>query len=111
VVRTRLRGFDRSLEEAAADLGANEWATFRYVTLLLIAPGILGGTLLPFSLSIDDFIITFFTIGVGVDTLPIQIYSMQRKLGVTPEINTVSGLLLFNSIVFVLLSLILQRRR
>ena len=107
VVRARLRGFDRSLEEAAADLGANEWATFRHVTLPLISPGILGGALLAFSLSIDDFIITFFTKGVGVDTLPIQIYSMQRKFGVTPEINAVSSLLLFNSIIFVLLSLTL----
>ena len=111
IVRTRLRGFDRSLEEAAADLGANEWATFFYVTLPLIIPGILGGALLAFSLSIDDFIITFFTKGVGVDTLPIQIYSMQKKFGVTPEINAVSSLLLFNSIMLVLLSLTLQRRK
>ena len=111
VVRARLRGFDRNLEEASADLGANEWATLRYVTLPLIAPGILGGALLAFSLSIDDFIITFFTKGIGVDTLPIQIYSMQKKFGVTPEINAVSSLLLFNSILFVLLSLTLQRRK
>ncbi len=111
VVRARLRGFDRQLEEAAADLGANEWATFRRVTLPLIAPGILGGALLAFTLSLDDFVLTFFTKGVGVDTLPVLIYSMQRKFGVTPEVNAISSLLLLNSTLFVLLSLRLQKHR
>lgn len=110
VVRARLRGFDRRLEEAAADLGANEWETFRHITLPLIFPGILGGALLAFTLSLDDFVLTFFTKGVGVDTLPIQIYSMHRKFGMTPEINAISSLLLVNSVLFVLLSLRLQRR-
>jgi spermidine/putrescine transport system permease protein len=109
VVRARLRGFDKTLEEAAMDLGANEFTTFRKVTLPLIAPGVLGGALLAFTLSIDDFVITYFTAGTGSDTLPLRIFSMVR-FGITPEINAVSSILLLNSIIFVLLSLKFQRR-
>jgi spermidine/putrescine transport system permease protein len=109
VVRARLVGFDRSLEEAAQDLGANELQTFWHVTLPLLMPGILGGALLAFTLSLDDFVITFFTAGVGATTLPLRIYSMV-KLGVTPEINAVSSLLLLASMSLVMLSLILQRK-
>lgn len=109
VVRARLVGFDRSLEEAAQDLGANELQTFRYVTLPLLMPGILAGALLAFTLSLDDFVITFFTAGVGSTTLPLRIYSMV-KLGITPEINAVSTLLLAASMVLVLASLLLQRK-
>jgi spermidine/putrescine transport system permease protein len=109
VVRARLVGFDRSLEEAAQDLGANEWQTFRHVTLPLLMPGILAGALLAFTLSLDDFVITFFTAGVGSTTLPLRIYSMV-KLGITPEINAVSTLLLAASMVLVLASLLLQRK-
>ena len=104
IVRARLKGFDRSLEEAALDLGANRWRTFWQITLPLIAPGVIGGALLAFTLSIDDFVITFFTAGVGYTTLPVRIYSM-LKFGITPEINAISTLLLFNSIVLVVLSL------
>jgi spermidine/putrescine transport system permease protein len=93
VVRARLAGFDRSLEEAAMDLGANRWQTFWRVTLPLIAPGVMAGALLVFTLSIDDYIITSFVAGPGATTLPLQIYSMV-KTGVTPEINAVSTLLL-----------------
>jgi spermidine/putrescine transport system permease protein len=93
VVRARLAGFDRSLEEAAMDLGANPWQTFWRVTLPLIAPGVTAGALLVFTLSIDDYIITSFVAGPGATTLPLQIYSMV-KTGVTPEINAVSTLLL-----------------
>jgi len=93
VVRARLAGFDRSLEEAAMDLGASRWQTFWRVTLPLIAPGVLAGALLVFTLSIDDYIITSFVAGPGATTLPLQIYSMV-KTGVTPEINAVSTLLL-----------------
>jgi spermidine/putrescine transport system permease protein len=78
VVRARLVGFDRSLEEAAQDLGANELQTFWHVTLPLLMPGILGGALLAFTLSLDDFVITFFTAGVGSTTLPLRIYSMVK---------------------------------
>ena len=104
VVMARLKGFDRSLEEAALDLGANRWTTFWRVTFPLILPGIISGALLAFTLSIDDFVITFFTAGVGYTTLPVKIYSM-LKFGITPEINAISTLLLLNSTVLVLLSL------
>jgi spermidine/putrescine transport system permease protein len=109
VVRARLVGFDRSLEEAAQDLGANELQTFWHVTLPLLMPAILGGALLAFTLSLDDFVITFFTAGVGSTTLPLRIYSMV-KLGVTPEINAISTLLLGASMTLVMLSLFLQRK-
>ncbi len=110
VVRARLADFDRSLEEAAQDLYANSWQTFRYVTLPLIFPGILGGALLAFTLSLDDFVVTFFTSGPGSTTLPLRIYSMV-KTGVTPEINALSTLMLAASMVLVLASLAIQRRR
>ncbi len=109
VVRARLAGFDRTLEEAAMDLGANELQTFWRVTLPLLMPGILGGALLAFTLSIDDFVITFFTAGIGSGTLPLRIYSMV-KLGVTPEINALSTMMLMASMLLVFCSLILQRK-
>jgi spermidine/putrescine transport system permease protein len=93
VVRARLAGFDRSLEEAAMDLGAGPWRTFWQVTLPQILPGVLSAALLVFALSIDDYVITSFVAGVGTTTLPVQIYSMVRR-GITPEINAVSTLLL-----------------
>ena len=93
VVRARFVGFDRSLEEAAMDLGARPAATFFKVTLPGIAPGVLAAALLVFALSIDDYVITSFVAGVGSTTLPIQIYSMVRT-GISPEINAVSTLLL-----------------
>ena len=110
VVRARLADFDRSLEEAARDLYANEWNTFRFITLPLIAPGIVGGALLAFTLSLDDFVITFFTSGPGSTTLPLRIYSMV-KTGVTPEINALSTLMLLSSMVLVFASLVVQRRQ
>lgn len=109
LVRARLADFDRSLEEAAGDLYANEWNTFRFVTLPLIMPGIVGGALLAFTLSLDDFVVTFFTSGPGSTTLPLRIYSMV-KTGVTPEINALSTLMLLASMVLVLTSLAIQRR-
>ena len=93
VVRARLAGFDRSLEEAAMDLGAGPWRTFWQVTLPQIFPGVMAAALLVFALSIDDYVITSFVAGVGTTTLPVQIYSMVRR-GITPEINAVSTLLL-----------------
>lgn len=109
VVRARVAGLDRTLEEAAQDLYANEWQTFRRVTLPLIMPGIVSGALLSFTLSLDDFVITFFTTGPGTTTLPIQVYGM-IKTGVTPEINALSALMLVASVVLVITSLLLQRR-
>lgn len=109
LVRARLANFDTSLEEAANDLYADEWNTFRFVTLPLIMPGIVGGALLAFTLSLDDFVITFFTSGPGSTTLPLRIYSMV-KTGVTPEINALSTLMLLASMVLVLSSLAIQRK-
>jgi spermidine/putrescine transport system permease protein len=110
VVRARLRGMDKRLEEAAMDLGANEWQVFQHITLPLIWPGVLSGGLLAFTLSLDEFVITFFTSGPGATTLPIQVWSMVKR-GVTPEINALSTLMLMASIALVTLSVMLQRRR
>ena len=104
VVRARLQGYDNSVEDAALDLGATEWQTFWRITLPLIAPGIIGGAMLAFTLSIDDFVITFFTAGVGWTTLSVHIYSLLR-FGITPKINAISTMLLVNSIGFILLFL------
>ncbi|HTR04200.1 MAG TPA: ABC transporter permease [Thermoanaerobaculia bacterium] len=108
VVRARLAGFDRSLEEASLDLGARPLATFRRVTLPLIAPGIVAGALLSFTISIDDYVITSFVAGVGATTLPLQIYSM-LKVGVTPEVNAVSTLLLAVTVVLIVIAQKLQQ--
>lgn len=110
VVRARLEGFDQTLEEAAMDLGANEFQTFFKVTLPVIAPGILSGALLAFTLSVDDYVITSFVAGVGSTTLPLQIYSMV-KTKVTPEINAVSTLLLIPTIILIIISDRLQREK
>lgn len=109
IVRARLADMDRNLEEAAADLGANEWTTFRRVTLPLLMPAIVSAALLAFTLSLDDFVITFFVSGPGSTTLPVRVYSMV-KFGVTPEVNAISTLMLLGSTVLVVFSLILQRR-
>ncbi len=93
IVRARLSGMDESIFEAARDLGATPWQTFRLVTLPLIMPGVIAGALMSFTLSIDDFVITFFTAGAGVPTLPLTIYTM-IKVAVTPEVNAVSTLLM-----------------
>lgn len=110
VVRARLAGMSLSLEEAARDLGANEWQTFRRVTLPLLMPGILAGALLALTLSLDDFVVTLFTAGVGSTTLPLFVYSM-IKFGVNPSINAISTLVVIVSMSLVLFSLLLQRRR
>lgn len=99
-VKARLHGFDESLEEAAKDLGATPWRIFLKVTFPLIWPGVLSGALMAFTLSFDDFLITFFTAGVGSDTLPLKIYSM-IKFGLTPEINALSTLLLASTLFLV----------
>jgi spermidine/putrescine transport system permease protein len=109
VVRARLAGMDPSLEEAAYDSGATPWQTFQHVTLPLIMPGIVGGALLAFTLSLDDFVITFFTTGIGSGTLPIFVYGM-IKFSVTPAINAISTLMLLASMILVTFALALQRR-
>jgi spermidine/putrescine transport system permease protein len=100
-VRTRLQDFDHSLEEAARDLGATPWKTFWRVTFPLIWPGVLSGALMAFTLSFDDFLITFFTAGVGSDTLPVKLYSM-IKFGISPKINALSTLILLATTFLVL---------
>lgn len=108
VVRARLAGFDRALEEAAMDLGAGPIATFFRVTLPLIMPGIVAGALLVFTISIDDYVVTSFVAGVGATTLPLQIYSMV-KVGVTPQVNAVSTLLLLVTVVMIVVAQRLQQ--
>jgi len=103
IVRARLAGMDEGIFEAARDLGATPWMTFRRVTFPLILPALVAGFLMSFTLSIDDFVITFFVAGVGVSTLPLQIYSM-IKVAVTPEVNAVSTLLMALTLTLVLLA-------
>lgn len=103
VVRSRLAGMDESLTEAARDLGATPAQAFRLITLPLIMPGIIAGALMAFTLSIDDFVITFFTAGAGASTLPLQIYSM-IKIAVTPEVNAVSTLLMLLTLMLIVIA-------
>ncbi len=110
VVQARLATMDASLEEAAHDLGANVWQTFWRVTFPILAPGVLAAGLLAFTLSLDDFVITFFTAGVGTTTLPVFVYGLLKQR-VPPEINAVSTLMIVASLVLVGTSLLLQRRR
>jgi len=103
VVRARLAGMDESLTEAARDCGASPWNTFRYITLPLIMPGVIAGALMAFTLSIDDFVITFVTAGAGTVTLPLLIYSM-IKIAVTPEVNAVSSLLMLLTLALIIIA-------
>jgi spermidine/putrescine transport system permease protein len=97
-VKTRMHGMDDSILDAARDLGANKLKTFYLVLLPTIFPGIIAGGLMAFTLSIDDFMITFFTAGPDSTTLPLAIYSM-LKMGVTPEINAVSTIIIFFTLI------------
>lgn len=110
VVRARLMLLDPTLEEAAKDLGATPWHTFREVTLPLIMPGVVAGALLAFSLSLDDFVVTFFTSGPGSTTLPLYIYS-SVKLGVSPEIHALSTLMVGATILILVLGTLFWRKR
>ena len=105
VVRTRLKQFDHSIVEASTDLGASDFTTFRRITLPVILPGVVAGALLAFTLSVDEFIIAYFTSGAGSSstTLPMRIYSMIR-FGVTPEINAMATIVMLVSFVLVFLS-------
>jgi len=99
-IRARLEGMDETCEQAAADLYANEWQAFRFVTLPLLMPGIVAGAMLSFIISIDDFIITLMVAGAGSTTLPVYIWGMIRQ-GITPEVNVVSTIMLLISILFI----------
>ena len=114
VVAARLEGFDRSLERAASDLGANAWQRLRHVVLPLIGPAIFAGALFAFTLSLDEFVITLFLIGGG-NTLPIYIYT-QVKFGITPEVNAIASMLIaasltLSAIAFALPSAVRAARR
>jgi spermidine/putrescine transport system permease protein len=109
VVRARLARFNRELEEAARDLGAGEWEAFRDVLLPYMKPGLIAGALLAFTLSLDDFVITFFTAGPDTVTFPVKVYSMVR-FSVTPEVNAASTVLLLITLVLTTAAILLQTR-
>lgn len=109
VVRARLRKLDPLLADAARDLGATPAQAFRWVTLPLLRPAVMGAALLAFTVSLDDFVVTFFTAGPGSTTLPLKVFSM-IKTGITPEINALSALLVVLSMGGIALSIWLQRR-
>jgi len=107
VVRARLQGFDRAQEEASRDLGASEWQTFRHVTLPYMRPGLLAGGLLAMTLSLDDFVITFFTSGPETLTFPVKVYSRVR-FGATPEVNAASTVLIVLTLALTVVAMRLQ---
>jgi len=100
---------DPVLEEAARDLGATPWQAFRHVTLPLLRPAILGAGLMAFTISFDDFVVTFFTAGPGSTTLPLKVFSMVRT-GVSPEINALSAILVILSMGLIGVALVFQRK-
>jgi spermidine/putrescine transport system permease protein len=107
VVRARMAGFNRQLEEASKDLGASEWQTFRHVILPFMQPGVIAGALLAFTLSLDDFVITFFTSGPETVTFPVKVYSLVRR-GVSPEINAISTALIVITVITTVVAMKLQ---
>lgn len=109
LLKARIRGFDWRLEEAAADLGATPWMTFRRVTLPLIAPGVAAAALLTFALSLDDFIITYLTSGTEA-TFPVQVWNTKRS-SIPPQINVFGTAVLLVSLTLALAGLVVQRRR
>jgi len=109
VVRSRLTSFNREEEEAAKDLGASEWQAFRDVLLPHMKPGLVAGGLLAFTLSLDDFVITFFTSGPNTITFPVKVYSMVR-FSVTPEVNAASAIVIALTIILTTIALKMQSR-
>lgn len=107
ILRARLQKLDPAWEDAARDLGATSWDVLRHITLPLLRPAILGAALLSFTVSLDDFVVTFFVAGPGSTTLPLKVFSM-IKTGITPEINALSAVLVIVSMVCVGLSWVLQ---
>jgi spermidine/putrescine transport system permease protein len=108
-VKARLIGFDRHLEEAAMDLGANGWTTFRKITLPLIAPAVLAAGLLVFALSVDDFVITNFNAGTTV-TFPLYVWGA-AKVGAPPQVNVIGSAIFMTAVVVMVVNVILQTRR
>jgi len=109
VVRARLASFNRELEEAAKDLGASEWRTFWDVLVPHMQPGLIAGALLAFTLSLDDFVITFFTAGPDTVTFPVKVYSMLR-FAVTPEVNAASTILIVVTVILTAVGLQMQNQ-
>ena len=109
VVRARVVNFNREMEEAGKDLGASEWQIFRDILLPFLRPGIIAGALLAFTLSLDDFVITFFTSGPNTITFPVKVYSMVR-FSVTPEVNAASTVLILVTVILTSVALWLQSR-
>lgn len=109
VVRARLEGFNRELAEAAQDLGASEWRVFRDVMVPFMRPGLIAGGMLAFTLSLDDFVITFFTSGPNTVTFPVKVYSMVR-FSVTPEVNAASTILIVVTVALTAVALWMQHR-
>ncbi|MEZ5828118.1 MAG: ABC transporter permease [Hyphomicrobiales bacterium] len=109
VVRARLASFNKEQEEAARDLGANDWQAFRDVLLPHMKPALIAGALLSFTLSLDDFVITFFTSGPDTVTFPVKVYSMLR-FSVTPEVNAASTMLILLTVVLMVVMMTLQNR-
>lgn len=107
VVRSRMVGFNLQFEEASKDLGASQWQTFRHVLLPYMKPGLIAGALLAFTLSLDDFVITYFTSGPGSVTFPVKVYSLVRR-GVTPDINAASTVLILITVVATVLAMKMQ---
>jgi spermidine/putrescine transport system permease protein len=107
VIRARLASFNRELEEAAKDLGAGEWRIFKDILVPHMKPGLLAGGLLAFTLSLDDFVITFFTSGPDTTTFPVKVYSMVR-FSVTPEVNAASTILIVITVTLTAIALKLQ---
>jgi spermidine/putrescine transport system permease protein len=110
LVRARLAGTSAALEEAAADLGATPAQTFLRVTLPLLLPAVVGGALLAFTLSLDEYVITFFTSGSGSDTLPLHVAASARR-GITPQVNALSAVMVAVSLALAVAAMALQRRR
>jgi spermidine/putrescine transport system permease protein len=108
-VKARLIGFDRHLEEAAMDLGANEWVTFRKVTLPLIAPAILASLLLCFAISIDDFVVTYFNAGPRI-TFPLFVWGAAR-VGAPPQVNVIGSVIFMFAVVAMVGNVLVQMRR
>src|SRR6185295_4422375 len=110
VVRSRMIGIDPAIEEAARDLGASAWQSFRHVTLPMLLPAVVAGAMLAFTLSLDDFVVSFFTTGPGAMTLPILIYTSVKR-GITPDINALSTLIVLVSVIGTLAATLLARPR
>jgi spermidine/putrescine transport system permease protein len=109
ILRARLRKFDPAWEDAARDLGATSWNVLTHITLPMLRPAMVGAALLSFTVSLDDFVVTFFVAGPGATTLPLKVFSM-IKTGITPEVNALSAVMVVVSMLCVGLSWVFQQQ-